>query len=113
MQGGSKSPLIVLLALMLLFSACSRLVSLESINQDPRQFQGKEIRVAGRVANSFTEGKLGAFELDDGTGRLWVLLENTNLPAHNSNINVRGTIEQGLPFAGRNFVIILRETQAR
>lgn len=99
--------------MIFLLSACSGRVSIESINHDPAQFRGKEISIAGRVANSFTEGNASAFELDDGTGRLWVLRENTNLPAHNSSISVRGTIEQGLPFGGRKFVIILRETAAR
>jgi len=86
---------------------------METINHDPAQFRGKEITVAGRVANSFIEGNASAFELDDGTGRLWVFLESPILPAHNSSLTVSGNIEQQFPFAGRNFVIILREAGRR
>ena len=107
---GSKFSGTPLLLLLLLFSACSHRVSIEAINHDPTEFRSKEISVAGRVANSFVEGNAAAFELDDGTGRLWVLRENTNVPAPNSSVRVTGKIEQALPFAGRNFVVILRET---
>jgi len=101
--------LIFLLSAIYLCSACSHHVSIESINHN--QFRDRAITVAGRVANSFIDGNASVFELDDGTGRLWVFRDNTNLPAHNSSISITGKIEQGFPFAGRNFVIILRETQ--
>ena len=103
----------MLLSGVVLISACSQRVSVESISHDPEKFTGKEITVAGRVANLFAEDDNSAFELDDGTGRLWVVRENTNVPAHNSSVKVRGTIEQGLPFAGRRFVIALRESRTK
>ena len=98
---------------ILMLSACSHRVSVESINRDPGRFHDQEITVAGRVANSFGVADAGAFELDDGTGRLWVLSDTHDLPSHNSSVTVTGKIEQELPFAGRNFVIILRETRKR
>jgi hypothetical protein len=102
-----------LLLCILILSAFSHRVSVESINRDPGRFHDKEITVAGRVANSFEVTDAGAFELDDGTGRLWVFRNNTNLPAHNSSVTVTGRIEQGFTFGGRTFVIILRETRKR
>ena len=89
-----------------LLLGCVSRVSIESINHDPARFGGKEIKVAGRVVNSFS----GAFELDDGTGRLWVFRDKKDMPAHNSSLTVNGKIEQGFDFGGRNFIIILRET---
>jgi hypothetical protein len=93
-----------------MLSACSRRVSVESINHDPGRFHNKEITVAGRVANSFAIESAGAFELDDGTGRLWVLSDTHDMPVHNSSIAVTGRIEQGFSFGGRTFVIVLHET---
>ena len=101
-----------LIGAILLLSACSR-VSVETINRDPGRFHDKEITVAGRVANSLGVADAGAFELDDGTGRLWVLSNTHDLPAHNSSVTVTGRIEHGFSFAGRTFVIILRETRKR
>lgn len=100
----------VLIAATAFVAACSHRVSIESINHDPAQFRDREITVAGRVANSFETSGKSAFELDDGSGRLWVFRDNPNLPAHNASLTVTGSIEHGFPFAGRNFVIVLRET---
>jgi hypothetical protein len=97
-----------LLGAILAFCACSR-QSIEVINHDPAGLRDKQITVAGRVVNLFATTDAGAFELDDGSGRLWVLRDSPNLPAHNSSVTVTGKIEQGVPFAGRKFVIILRE----
>jgi len=96
-----------------MLSACSHRISVESINRDPGRFHDKEITVAGRVANSFGIADAGAFELDDGTGRLWILSDTHDLPAHNSSVTVTGQIEQRFSFAGRTFIIILRETRKR
>jgi hypothetical protein len=82
-------------------------MSIETINRDPSRFHDKEINVAGRVVNSFG----GAFELDDGTGRLWVLSDRDAIPSHNASVTVTGRIEQDLGLGGRTFVSILRETR--
>jgi hypothetical protein len=102
-----------LLSGIVMLSACSHHASIESINRDPGQFRDKEIAVAGRVVNSFATADAGAFELDDGTGRLWVLRNNTDLPAHNSSVTITGKLEQEFPFAERKFVVILHETHER
>jgi len=86
-------------------------VSIELLNRDPGRFHDKEINVAGRVVNSFAVMDAGAFELDDGTGRLWVLSDRDTIPPHNASATVTGRIEQDLGFGGRTFVIILRETR--
>ena len=96
-----------------MLAACSRSESLESINRDPGRFQGKEITVAGRVVNWFAVMGVGAFELDDGTGRLWVFSDHYGVPGQGDPITVTGTIQQGFSFGGRNFATILKETRAR
>lgn len=95
----------------LILSSCFHHVSVEPINRDPGRFHDNEITAAGRVVNSFALSDAGAFELDDGTGRLWVWRDSHNMPGHNSSVTVTGKIEQGFSFGGRNFVIILRETR--
>jgi len=100
-----------LLSLIVFLSSCSDQVSIESINHDPGRFHEKEITIRGRVVNSFAVVDAGAFELDDGTGRLWVFRNKNDMPSHNSSVSVTGRIEPGFSFGGRNFVIILRETR--
>jgi hypothetical protein len=94
-----------------LLVACPARKSIESINRDPARFHDHEVTVAGRVVNSFDVMGVGAFEIDDGTGRLWVYSNKFGVPGNDSKVAVTGTIQQGLSLGGRNFAMILRETR--
>ena len=98
---------------VLLLAACPPRESIETINRDPGRFHGREITVAGRVVNSFALMGQGVYEIDDGTGRIWVFSDKYGVPGRSSGIAVTGRIEQGLSVGGRNFATILRETRRR
>ena len=97
----------------LLLAACPPRESIARINQDPGRFAGKEISIAGRVTDSFGAMGSGVFQIDDGTGTMWVFSERFGVPASGAKLAVVGRIEQGFAFGGRNFAIILRETERR
>ena len=92
-------------------AACPARRSIESINRDPALFRDHEVTIAGRVVNSFDVMGVAAFEIDDGTGRLWVYSNKFGVPGNQSKVAVTGTIQQGLSLGGRNFAMILRETR--
>jgi len=99
------------LAATLLLAACPPRRSIESINRDPARFRDHEVTIAGRVVNSFDVMGVAAFEIDDGTGRLWVYSNKFGVPGNESKVAVTGTIQQGFSLGGRNFAMILRETR--
>lgn len=94
-----------------ILAACPARKSIESINRDPARFHDREVTVAGQVVNSFDVMGVGAFEIDDGTGRLWVYSNKFGVPGHESRVAVTGTIQQGFSLGGRNFATVLRETR--
>ena len=100
-----------LLAATIFLVACPPRRSIESINRDPARFHDREVTVAGRVTNSFDVMGVAAFEIDDGTGRLWVYSNKFGVPGNESKVAVTGTIQQGFSLGGRNFATILRETR--
>jgi hypothetical protein len=100
-----------LIATIVLLAACPARRSIESINRDPARFHNHEVTVAGRVVNSFDVMGVAAFEIDDGTGRLWVYSNKFGVPGNESKVAVTGTIQQGFSLGGRNFAMILRETR--
>ena len=97
----------------LLLAGCPHHESIAKINQDPARFAGKEISIAGRVTDSFGAMGTGVFQLDDGTGTMWVYSKGYGVPAGGAKVAVTGVIEQGFAFGGRNFATILRETESR
>jgi hypothetical protein len=97
----------------LLLAGCPPRESIAKINMDPGRFAGKEISIAGRVTDSFGAMGSGVFLVDDGTGTMWVFSQRYGIPGSGAKLAVVGRIEQGFAFGGRNFAIIMRETQRR
>ena len=97
----------------LLLAGCPPRESIAKINQDPGRFAGKEISIAGQVTGSFGALGSGVFQLDDGTGTMWVFSAKFGVPGNGAKVAVTGRIEQGFAFAGRNFATILREKERR
>ena len=104
-------PVAGLLVITFLLAGCPSRQSIESINRDPARFHDHEVTIAGRVVNSFDVMGVAAFEIDDGTGRLWVYSNKFGVPGADSKVAVTGTIQQGFSLGGRNFAMILRETR--
>ena len=103
----------ILIAGTLFLAACPQRTTIEKINRDPGRFAGKEVTIGGRVSNSFGALGTGVFELQDDTGRMWVFSERYGVPGRDARIAVTGRIEQGFSFGGRNFAVVLRETERR
>jgi hypothetical protein len=95
----------------LLLAGCPPRESIEKINRDPGRFAGKDITIAGRVTDSFGAMGSGVFQIDDGTGTMWVLSEKHGVPGNGAELAVTGRIQQGFAFGGHNFATILRETR--
>ena len=103
-----------LLACTLLFSACPPRESIAAINRDPGRYAGREISVGGRVVESIGALGFGFFKIDDGSGQLWVYSQNFGTPSNGSKVGVVGRLDmQGINVMGRNFGMILKETQRR
>jgi hypothetical protein len=110
-----KKQIRVLLALALLvatvsLAGCPKSTTIADINADPGRFRDKEVSIQGRVVNSFGLGGEGGYELDDGTGRMWVVAGGRSVPSKGSNVRATGRVQTGLTFAGRSFGTVLRET---
>ena len=105
--------ILVLSAAALVMAGCPPRESIAKIERDPGRYAGKEISIAGRVTTSFGAMGTGIFEIDDGTGRMWVFSERYGVPGRDAKIAVVGRLEQGVSMGGRHFALILRETERR
>lgn len=97
----------------LLLAGCPPRESIEKINRDPMRYAGKEVTIAGRVVGSWGALGFGGFEIDDGTGRMWVISEHFGVPGRDAKVAVTGTIQQGVTLGGRSFATVMRQTQRR
>ena len=102
-----------LIAATLLIAGCPTQTSIANLNKDPGRYAGKEVSIHGNVSDSFGALGNGVYQIDDGTGRMWVYSQNYGVPGNGTKVAVTGRIEQGLAVGGRTFGIIMRQTEAR
>lgn len=110
----SRSALLVLLlGAVVLLAACPQQVTIAEIKADPGRFSGKEVTISGTVTSSFGALGQGAYEVDDGTGTLWVLAQQGGVPGKGAKVRVSGRVETGGTFLGRSFGTVLRESSRK
>lgn len=101
-----------LAAATLLLTACPSQTTISKINSDPGRYRDKEVAVVGRVTDSYGVLGKGAYEIDDGTGRIWVAATR-GVPARGSRVGVKGHVHNGVTIAGKSFGTIIEETDRR
>jgi hypothetical protein len=104
--------LFVILAGTFLLTACPSQTNISKINADPGRYKSKEVGIVGTVTDSYGVAGTGAYEIDDGTGRIWVATRN-GVPARGAKVGARGYVHNGFNFAGRSFGTVMEETDRR
>ena len=97
-----------ILAGALALTACPSKTTISKINQDPGRYRDKQIGLIGTVTNSYGVLGQGVYELDDGTGRIWVATTR-GVPARGSRVGVSGRVYTGIQYDGRNYGLGLKE----
>ena len=99
----------LLLGSTLFLAACPSETTIGQLNSEPRRYYDRDVSVRGVVTNSFGALGIGAYELDDETGRIWVLTER-GVPQKGSRVRAVGKYINGVTWGGRNFGSALRES---
>ena len=99
----------LILTAALLLTACPSQTTISQINADPGRYKHQEVGIVGRVTDSYGMLGQGAYELDDGTGRIWVATTR-GVPSKGARVGVKGHIINGFTIGGRGFATVLEET---
>ena len=85
--------LVVVMAGALLSGACAS----RSINQvlaDPGRYRDREVKLSGSVVDSYSFVGNGAYQIEDKSGKLWVV-SNRGVPRKGARVSVKGTVREG------------------
>jgi hypothetical protein len=55
----------------------------------------------------------GVYEVNDGTGSIWILSQGYGVPSDGAKVGVTGTVIPTVEFAGKNYATGIRETRHR
>lgn len=119
MKLGTKAILFSLVLLSGLFlTACPERTSIADIESNPSKFYDKDVAVAGTVQNSYgvsiplINQQGGIYKIDDGTGSIWVITQKS-VPSKNAQLGVKGKIQNGVNYNGKNYGLVLMEDDRR
>jgi len=101
---------IVVLAAALL-AGCAP-VTIGRINADPSRFQNHMVTVSGTVTNSVGLLGKGGYQLEDSTGRIYVI-SGAGVPSRGSHVSVTGRVSQGAEVLGTAVGVTIREQSHR
>lgn len=98
----------------LLLSGCDYLpfgqTQVKEIMAAPAQFEGKEVRIRGKVKDvtRIPLINLSMYIVDDGSGEIIVMAQD-KLPAMDETVNVRGVVESAAIIGGQSIGLRIKE----
>lgn len=101
------APWILALAMLLLLPGCKGATSIKTLLDESGRYDGKEVRVAGAVTHSIGVLGTGAYEIDDGTGKIIVVTKGGGAPREGARVGVRGTFRSAFTFQTETAAVVL------
>ena len=103
-----RQRLIVPMLAGLMLSGCAT-TRIGRINADPSRYRNRSVHVEGSVTNSFGALGTGGYQVDDGTGRIFVISAGSGVPSKGSRVKVNGTVMNGATVMGHSYGTAIRE----
>lgn len=104
--------LAIVAVLSALLVSCER-EKISEINADPGRYHNKEVTIVGKVTQSIGALGKGVYQINDGTGSLWVYSDKLGVPSKGTSVGVKGTVMPTFTFLGTNYATIMRESERR
>ena len=100
------------LAAALMLAACDYFgfTPVKDIAATPAQFEGKEVKIKGRVSDPVQLFNLRTFVLRDETGEITVTT-NGALPAAGADVAVKGTVKSAVIVGGKSVGLRVEEKE--
>jgi hypothetical protein len=107
MKKGKKLRLLIPLGAALLLAGCGT-TRIGRILDEPQHFRNRTVRVQGTVDRSIGAFVTGVYQVEDGTGKIYVL-SNSGVPRKGSRVSVKGKVMEGITVGTRSIGTAIRE----
>ena len=98
--------LTIVVAGALTSAACASTRTINQLLADPARYRDDTVKLSGEVVDSYSLANRGAYQIDDGTGRLWVVSEH-GVPRKSARVTVTGKVQEGFNFGSLGDLIKL------
>jgi hypothetical protein len=98
----------LMLGIMLVgMNACSNAIHIRDLLDKPQEYDGKTVKVKGTVTQSVGLLGAGAYEIDDGTGKIYVVARGQGVPRSGAKTTAEGRFESLFSILGRTMAAIV------
>lgn len=101
--------MLALLVCLVVEAGCND-TRINDLTANPGRYQGKSVTVAGQVTKSFALLGMGAYEINDGTGSVWVISTGSGVPGKGVRVEVTGEFQSGVTVQGKSFGNAIAQT---
>ena len=99
------------LAIVLFLAGCPKQVHIADLQRNPNSYRNRQIAIVGTASESFAFMGQGAFHIDDGTGKIWVMTGNYGVPGNGQRVGVVGNLVSAVSFGNRSFGTAVQLTE--
>jgi hypothetical protein len=89
-------------------NACAHTVPIRDLLDRPQEFDGRVVEIEGLVTQSAGLLGTGAYEVDDGTGRIYVIAQGQGVPRQGARTKAKGRFESVFSVLGRTAAAIVQ-----
>ncbi len=89
---GKFLPLAAASVVLLLSAGCAT-KTINHILADPSRYRSNEVKLSGTVVDSYSIADRGAYQISDGTGRLWIVSSH-GVPRTGASVKVTGRVRE-------------------
>jgi len=94
MKTTMRSIALALLVFTAVMSAACGARTINKVLADPARYRNHDVKLSGSVVDSYSLVGRGAYQIDDNTGKLWVVSDN-GVPRKGARVTVKGTVREG------------------
>src|SRR5215510_6596078 len=99
MKTTMRSIALTMLVVAAVMSAACGARTINKVLADPGRYRNQNVKLSGAVVDSYSLVGRGAYQLDDNTGKLWIVSDN-GVPRRGAKVVVTGTVREGYNLGG-------------
>ncbi len=103
------SRLVTAAALLLLLAGCAGVIPIKTLLDDPGHYNGKTVQVAGTVRGGVSILNVGTYQVDDGTGTLFVVTKEGGAPRDGAKVAVRGEFKSAFTLGTETVAVLVEK----
>ena len=100
-------PWLLTIATLLVITGCMGKTPIKTLLDDPERNSGKHVKIAGEVTKSPAMPSSDSFELDDGTGKVFVLSKEHGSPPVGTKVVVKGIFYASISSQTQTFAAVM------